>query len=45
MKIIQLSDNTMMVATENDGLFHLEENGDIIKNYVSNRNRRKQYFT
>ncbi|MDN3620440.1 two-component regulator propeller domain-containing protein [Polaribacter undariae] len=37
MKIIQLSDSTLMIGTENDGLFHLEENGDVIKNYVSNK--------
>ena len=37
MKIIQLSDNTLMIATENDGLFHLKENGALIKNYVLNK--------
>jgi signal transduction histidine kinase/ligand-binding sensor domain-containing protein/DNA-binding response OmpR family regulator len=37
MKIIQLSDNTMMVASENDGLFHINEEGNLIKNYVSSR--------
>ena len=37
MKIIQLSDNTLMIATENDGLFHLKENGTLVKHYVSNK--------
>ena len=35
MKIVQLPDNTMMIGSENDGLFHLDEEGGIIKNYVS----------
>ena len=37
MQIIQLSDNTIMIGTENDGLFHLDENDAIIKNYVSSK--------
>ncbi len=37
MQIIQLSDNTMMIGTENDGLFHLDENDNVIKNYVSSK--------
>ncbi|MDG1038922.1 MAG: two-component regulator propeller domain-containing protein [Polaribacter sp.] len=37
MKTIQLSDKTLMIATENDGLFHLKENGTLIKHYVSNK--------
>lgn len=37
MKIIQLSDNTIMIASENDGLFHLDEKDNLIKNYVSSK--------
>lgn len=37
MKIIQLSDNTMMIGTENDGLFHLDKEDHIIKNYKYSR--------
>ncbi|MBU3012833.1 response regulator [Polaribacter vadi] len=37
LKIIQLSDYTMMIGTENDGLFHLDENDNIIENYVYNK--------
>lgn len=37
MKTIQLSDNTLMIASENDGLFHLKENGTLIKHYILNK--------
>ncbi|MCL7763761.1 ATP-binding protein [Polaribacter sp. Z014] len=37
MEIIQLSDNTIMIGTENDGLFHLDQNNEVIKNYVSSK--------
>ncbi|NMH88356.1 hybrid sensor histidine kinase/response regulator transcription factor [Flavivirga algicola] len=37
MDIIELSDNTLIVGTENDGLFHIKGNGDVIKNYVSSK--------
>lgn len=37
MDIVQLKDRTMLVGTENDGLFHLDKNNNVIKNYVSNK--------
>ncbi|MEO9571965.1 MAG: two-component regulator propeller domain-containing protein [Polaribacter sp.] len=37
MKFIQLSDNTIMIGTENDGLYHIDENDKIIKKYVSSK--------
>ncbi|GAA3605552.1 two-component regulator propeller domain-containing protein [Flavivirga amylovorans] len=37
MDIVELSDNTLIVGTENDGLFHIEDNGEVIKNYVSSK--------
>lgn len=37
MTIAELSDTTFIIGTENDGLFHLKKNGEIIKNYVSNK--------
>ncbi|WP_303317863.1 two-component regulator propeller domain-containing protein [Flavivirga abyssicola] len=37
MDIVELSDNTLIVGTENDGLFHIKENGNMIKNYVSSK--------
>ncbi len=37
MDIIELSDNTLIVGTENDGLFHIKDSGAVIKNYVSSK--------
>jgi signal transduction histidine kinase/ligand-binding sensor domain-containing protein/DNA-binding response OmpR family regulator len=37
MEIIQLPDSTIMIGTENDGLFHIDENDEVIKKYVSNK--------
>lgn len=34
MAFIQLSDNSLMIGTENDGLFHINNNGNVLKNYV-----------
>ncbi len=34
MDFVQLSDNSIMIGTENDGLFHIKDNGELIKNYV-----------
>ena len=36
MAIIQLSDDTLVIGTENDGLFHIKEDGTVIKNYRYN---------
>ncbi|WP_165876212.1 hybrid sensor histidine kinase/response regulator transcription factor, partial [Mariniflexile fucanivorans] len=33
----ELSDGTILFGSENDGLFHLNKNGSIIKNYVYNK--------
>ncbi|OBQ57124.1 response regulator [Tamlana sp. s12] len=32
--LAQLPDDTMMIGTENDGLFHLDHNDAIVKNYI-----------
>jgi ligand-binding sensor domain-containing protein len=37
MTIVQLKDSTILVGTENAGLFHLENNGAVIKNYVASK--------
>lgn len=37
MDFAQLSNNSLMVGTENDGLFHISNDGDIIKNYVASK--------
>ncbi|TYP98192.1 signal transduction histidine kinase [Tenacibaculum adriaticum] len=37
MTFVQLSDSSMLIGTENDGLFHIKDNGEVIKNYVSNK--------
>ncbi len=36
MTIIELVDKTLLIGSENDGLFHIKNNGTVIKNYVSN---------
>lgn len=37
MSIIKLSDGTLMSSTENDGLFHLNADGQVIKHYLANK--------
>ncbi len=37
MTIVQLEDSTILAGTENAGLFHLDVNGKVIKNYVSSK--------
>ncbi|MCL5245306.1 ATP-binding protein [Cellulophaga sp. 20_2_10] len=39
--IIQLPDNTIMLGSENNGLFHLNSNGSIIKRYLSSKTDEK----
>ncbi|MDW5287209.1 two-component regulator propeller domain-containing protein [Formosa sp. PL04] len=34
LAIIQLPDNSILIGSENDGLFHLNSNGGLIKRYV-----------
>lgn len=41
LSMIALSDGTIMCGTENDGLFHIDVNGKIIKNYTSNKTDEK----
>ncbi|WP_282080109.1 hybrid sensor histidine kinase/response regulator [Aquimarina algiphila] len=36
LSLIQLPDHTFLVGSENDGLFHLNSDGKIIKNYTYN---------
>lgn len=37
LSLVELPDYTFLVGTENDGLFHLSSNGDIIKTYLYNK--------
>ena len=37
LTIVQLKDSTILVGTENAGLFHLKNNGAVIKNYVASK--------
>ena len=37
LSIINLSDGTLMCSTENDGLFHLNPDGQIINHYLANK--------
>ncbi|MGB5417379.1 ligand-binding sensor domain-containing protein, partial [Algibacter sp.] len=37
LSIINLSDGTLMCSTENDGLFHLNADGQIINHYLANK--------
>lgn len=37
LSIIELSDGTLMCSTENDGLFHLYADGQIINHYLANK--------
>ncbi len=37
MDIKELSDNTLIIGAENDGLFHIKNNGTVIKNYISSK--------
>ena len=37
MDIVQLKDSTMLIGTENDGLFHLDKNNTVIKNYRTSK--------
>lgn len=37
----QLADNSLLIGTENDGLFHIDENGNIINNYVADSSDEK----
>lgn len=39
--MIQLPDNTIMLGSENNGLFHINTNGNIIKNYLSSKTDKK----
>ncbi|MBJ2173573.1 response regulator [Aureibaculum sp. A20] len=41
MSMVQLEDETLMIGTENDGLFHLETSGKVIKNYLINKQDEK----
>ncbi|WP_194768095.1 two-component regulator propeller domain-containing protein [Tamlana sp. I1] len=37
MDFDELADGTIIIGTENDGLFHIQDNGQIIKNYRANK--------
>ena len=37
LSLIDLKDGTLMCGTENDGLYHINSEGTVIKNYSSNR--------
>ena len=37
LSIVQLADNTLLIGSENDGLFHLSSSGALIKTYLYNK--------
>ncbi|QTD38496.1 response regulator [Polaribacter batillariae] len=37
MTIKELPNKTILIGTENDGLFHIKNNGEVIKNYVASK--------
>lgn len=37
LSLVELDDSSLLVGSENDGLFHLSLNGDLIKNYTYNK--------
>ncbi|RPE00005.1 response regulator [Aureibaculum marinum] len=39
MTFTQLSDSSLLIGTENDGLFHIKNNGELIKNYAVSYNQ------
>lgn len=39
--MIQLPDNTIMCGTENDGIFHINDNGLVLNNYLSTETNKK----
>lgn len=41
LSMISLPDGTIMCGTENNGLFHLEPNGNLIKNYIQSKTDEK----
>jgi len=41
LSIINLPDGTLMSGTENDGLFHIDTNGNILNHYLSNKTNEK----
>tara|TARA_R110002051_G_scaffold74908_1_gene136500 strand:+ start:11742 stop:15908 length:4167 start_codon:yes stop_codon:yes gene_type:complete len=43
--ITALPNNTILCGTENDGLFHIDENGHIIHHYVNNKNDEKSILS
>lgn len=40
LSMVQISDGTLMIGTENDGLMHLKQDGTLIKNYLSDKTDR-----
>ncbi|MEP5340202.1 MAG: two-component regulator propeller domain-containing protein [Algibacter sp.] len=45
LSIEQLPDSTIMCGTENDGLIHINTNGDVIKNYLTDRTNQKSILS
>ncbi|WP_445732417.1 hybrid sensor histidine kinase/response regulator transcription factor [Mariniflexile sp.] len=43
--LISLPDGTIMCGTENNGIFHIDANGKIIKNYVSSKSNEKSILS
>ena len=37
LSIVELADNSVLIGSENDGLFHLNSDGSLIKNYLYNK--------
>lgn len=37
LSIVQVDENTLMIGTENDGLFHINIQGEVLKNYTQDK--------
>ncbi|MFI1771191.1 two-component regulator propeller domain-containing protein [Thalassobellus citreus] len=45
LSMTQLPDGSIMCGTENDGLFHIKNNGIVLKNYLSNKSNQKSILS
>jgi len=45
LSMVQLPDNSIMCGTENDGLFHIKNNGKVLNNYLSSKTNQKSILS
>ncbi|MCL5129254.1 hybrid sensor histidine kinase/response regulator transcription factor [Algibacter sp. L4_22] len=45
LAMIQLPDNSILIGSENDGLFHINSNGELIKRYLYNKRDEKSILS